>query len=65
MQSNFAFLARKGTKSKSHSGSGSSQFVVGAITWSRKLKAQAASCNGPPAASGLPVTPLIELIGIE
>src|SRR5205823_9055654 len=54
MQSSFAFLARCGTKSKSHSGSGSSQFVVGAIIWSRKLKAQAASCNGPPAASGLP-----------
>src|SRR6059058_3868071 len=65
MQFSFAFLARNGTKSKSHSGSGSSQFVVGAMTWSRKLNAQAASCNGPPAASGFPVTPLIELIGIE
>ena len=65
MQSSLAFRARIGTKSKSQSGSGNSQFVVGAMIWSRKLRAQAASCNGPPAASGFPVTPLIELIGIE
>src|SRR5947207_13779489 len=65
MQFSFAFRARSGTKSKSHSGSGNSQFVVGAIIWSRKLNAHAAICNGPPAASGFPVTPLMELIGIE
>src|SRR4030095_11980438 len=64
-QSIFPLRACSGTKSRSHEGSKDLRVAVGGIRRSRIARAQAATCNGPLAPNGFPVTPLIEVTGIS